>query len=90
MVKTSLYLISGIKHYPAYIGDSAEETVNVLVPGDGPEDVKLSLQTKHPDWIDEVKSVQLLYYVHEGCKQDTNGKWYVVDGIQAGEMYILN
>ena len=61
MTKSSLYLITGIKKYPAYVGDSNEEWVKLLVPGNDVIDAKKNLETLFPDRIDMIKGVIHLY-----------------------------
>ena len=61
MTKSSLYLITGIKKYPAYVGDSNEEWVKLLVPGNDCVDVKKNLETQFPHRIDEIKGIKHLY-----------------------------
>ena len=61
MTKNGLYLVTGIKKYPAYTGDSTEEWVKLLVPGNDVIDAKKNLETLLPDRIDMIKGVKLLY-----------------------------
>ena len=61
MVKSGLYLITGIKKYPTYTGDTSEEYVKLLVPGNDCVDVKENLKTQFPNRIDEIKGIKHLY-----------------------------
>ena len=64
MTKSCLYLITGIKKYPSYVGDSNEEYVKLLVPGNDVIDAKKNLETLLPGRIDMIKGVKHLY---DGC-----------------------
>ena len=61
MVKSGLYLVTGVKKYPAYTGDSNEEWVKLLVPGDDCVDARENVKSLLPGRIDVIKGVKHLY-----------------------------
>jgi len=91
MVVTKLYLVVGIKNYPAYTGDSIEETVKVLVPANDEKSAVDTLKLKHPEWVDEVKSIKELYFIQDGCSFDEyRRRWDLCTGISDNEIFNLN
>lgn len=61
MIVKNLYLVTGIKYYDAYQGDSGEEHVKLLVPAvDEDTAKKAAYETMN---IDEITNVRLLYKI---------------------------
>ena len=87
MIVKNLYLVTGIKYYKSYQGDSGEERVKLLVPAMNKDDAKKSI-TK-TDYIDEISDVRLLYEVIEGCGLSENGVWEATDGIDDEMIYSI-
>lgn len=61
MKKTGIYLITGVKNYSAYTGDSTREWVKILVPGNDHDDARENLVNHFPNRIDVIKGVVKLY-----------------------------
>lgn len=59
----TLYLVKGVKKYPAFTGDSCEEVIKMLVPA---IDVfNAEQQALNSSFIDEVKYIEELYPVSD-------------------------
>lgn len=87
MIYTKLYLVKGIKYYPAWQGDSGEEIVKILVPASNEEDAtKTAFDTGK---MDELTSVCLLYEIIEGCGKDGNDVWRIVSGLDGDMIYTV-
>lgn len=61
MTKSGLYLIAGIKYYPSYTGDTNEEYIKLLVPGNDAIDAEHNLHTYFPGRLNLIKRVTRLY-----------------------------
>ena len=85
MIVRNLYLVSGIKYYPAYQGDSGEEHVNLLVPAQSDDDAKK--KAEETNFIDEISDASLLYTVIEGCGMSDLGVWEAVEGFDTDLIY---
>lgn len=53
----NLYLIRGIKRYPGFTGDTTEEYLSVIAPGEDSSDAILKVSNN----LDEVIETMLLY-----------------------------
>ena len=88
MIKSKLYLVTGIKYYGAYQGDSAEEIIKYIIPADSMAEAHLiadeSLQ------IDKVTSVKLLYEIVTGMGWDDNKTWREIEGFDGDRKINLN
>ena len=86
MIVKNLYLVTGIKHYDAYQGDSAQEYIKLLVPADDEDTAKkAAYETK---MIDELTNVRLLYNVNFVLFGD-NGNWEKTVGLDSDIIYSI-
>lgn len=85
MLVRNIYFVRGVKHYPAFTGDSATDDIKLLVPANSVDDAKeaalnYSVSLSQPT-IDEIKEVRLLYKLEKGLNQHPDGTWQTVNGI---------
>ena len=87
MIVKNLYLVTGIKYYDAYQGDSGEEYVKLLVPAvDEDAAKKVAYESKR---IDELTNVRLLYEITTGCGWGPSGVWEELDGLDDDIIYSI-
>ena len=87
MIVKNLYLVTGIKYYRAYQGDSGEEHIKLLVPAvDEDAAKKAAYETK---CVDELTNVRLLYEIATGCGWGKNGVWEETDGLDNDIIYSI-
>ena len=75
MTEQSIYLVSGIKNYPSYTGDSNVEYVRFISSGTSFDAAVKNVKDKYPDAMDEVKKVIKVYTIAEKCIKDEDGFW---------------
>ena len=88
MIKKSLYLVTGIKRYPAFTGDNNTEYVKLLVPADSASEAWDSVKKNQPNIIDEFKGSRKLYDVTEGTVK-VDGFWEIGYGFEEGTIINL-
>ena len=87
MIVKNLYLVTGIKYYASYQGDSSEERVKLLVPAvDEDAAKKVTYESKY---IDELTNVRLLYEITTGCGWGKSGVWEETDGLDNDIIYSI-
>lgn len=87
MIVKNLYLVTGIKYYDSYQGDSNEEHIKLLVPAvDEDAAKKAAYETK---CIDELTNVRLLYEITTGCGWGNSGVWEEIDGLDNDVIYSI-
>ncbi len=87
MIVKNLYLVTGIKRYTAYQGDSGEEHVKLLIPAvDEDAAKKAAYESKY---MDELTNVRLLYEITTGCGWGENGVWEETDGLDDDIIYSI-
>lgn len=87
MIVKNLYLVTGIKYYDSYQGDSGEEHIKLLVPAvDEDAAKKAAYETK---CIDELTNVRLLYEITTGPGWGKNGVWEETEGLDDEDIISL-
>ena len=88
MIVTNLYLITCVKDYPAFTGDSCSEVVKLLVPANSKKEAEeYIIKNRVKFGIDRISGSKLLYKISEGCGYDSNGNWSVFGGLDSDEIY---
>ena len=87
MIVKNLYLVTGIKYYGAYQGDSGEEHVKLLVPAVDEDAAKKAAYES--EYMDELTNVRLLYEITTGCGWGKNGVWEETDGLDDDIIYSI-
>ena len=87
MIVKNLYLVTGIKYYDSYQGDSGEERVKLLVPA---VDEDAAKETAYESkCIDELTNVRLLYEIIEGTGWGPSGVWEETEGLDNEIIYSI-
>ena len=85
MIVKNLYLVTGIKYYLGYQGDSGEEHVKVLVPAVDKDAAKKAAYF----YMDKLTNVRLLYEITTGCGWGKDGVWEETDGLDDDIIYSI-
>ena len=65
-INKGLYVISGIKNYPPYLGDTASDTIKILVVANSEEHAK----TRVKDQLDKINNVKFIYPLNDSNHAD--------------------
>ncbi len=88
MIVTNLYLITCVKDYPAFTGDSCSEVVKLLVPANSKTEAEeYIIKNRVKFGIDRISGSKFLYELSEGCGYDSNGNWSVFNGFDSDKIY---
>ena len=88
MIVTNLYLITCVKDYPAFTGDSCSGVVKLLVPANSKKEAEEYIIKNHIRFgIDRISDSKLLYEIFEGCGYDECGNWSMINGLDSDEIY---
>jgi len=88
MIVKRIYLAVGIKYYDAYQGDPNEELIKMIIPANSEEEARETVK-QHPEAMDELTSVKLIYELTEGCGWGKNGVWEVTEGVDSELIYFV-
>lgn len=87
MIVKNLYLVTGVKYYNSYQGDSGEEHVKLLVPAVDEEAAKKAAHESK--CMDIFTNIRLLYEITTGCGWGSSGAWEEIDGLDDDIIYSI-